>query len=183
MSPWWYIQRGRVEKKTQLLDTQLCSTHTFWLKPWSLFLNHIWSFSFSSSHSEFVFPKIKPRWSHKISQIFLCTCANDWKVINYLTFMCLCIMYVITAIGFFIESRFSGTVTCCSLMLIKRVNTCCSWERCAEVLSRWIKQLFIIKKYLQPRACFLNHHVSFLFPQVLNTLLKHFLDAPCLFLH
>lgn len=89
-------------------------------------------------------------------------------------------MYVIIALGFFIKSRSSRTVTRRSSTLIERANTCCSRKCCAEALSRlWIKRLFIIREHLQPRASSLNHYVSFSFPQ--NTLLKHFLDAPCLF--
>ena len=96
---------------------------------------------------------------------------EDCKVLNYLTFIYLCFMYVITAIGFSMNH-----------VPHAQQHACQAYEHLLLV-SRWITRLFIIRKHLQPHASFLNHHVSFLFPPELNTLLKHFLDAPCLFLH
>ena len=74
---------------------------------------------------------------------------EDCKVLNYLTFIYLCFMYVITAIGFSMNH-----------VPHAQQHACQAYEHLLLV-SRWITRLFIIRKHLQPHASFLNHHVSF----------------------
>lgn len=158
------------EKKTQLLEMQLCSAHKF---SCSLFLNE--------PNLEICILETKISWGPgEVTNDHTCfvhTCTSDCKVMIYLTFMYLCIMYVIAARGFFYRVTFlthSNKLLFCAHQ---------AYEHLQETLQRGAEQmktLLFIRKYYRPHASLLNHYVSFLSLQALNTLSKRFLSSFCI---